>query len=109
MDMLWDYLQAVFMEGLIIGAVFWSLVYVVVGSSSFVAALRSAFIAEAIGNLPYFWGITSTEPPNLLMGLVGAIIFVRLIVRVGELTMTQTIYGTTMTYFFLVALTACAA
>lgn len=109
MVVLWEYLLAVAMEGVIIGTVFWSLIYVVVGSSSFSAALRSALIAELIGNVTYFWGITTLEVPSLLTGLLGALIFVRLIVRVGELTLAQTLYGTTMTYFFLVALSACSA
>jgi hypothetical protein len=106
-DLLWNYLSGVLIEGLLIGIVFWAITYVIMESTSLVGALRAGLVSELVGNIPYFWGLGATEPPSILMSVVAAIIFVRMIVRVGELTMAKAIYGTTMTYFVLVAVVAC--
>ena len=43
------------------------------------------------------------------MSLVAAVVFVRLIMRVGELTAGKAFYGVAMTYFVLIALVTCNA
>ena len=109
MENLGHYLSGVILEGITFGMLFWVITYITMESSSLVGALRSALIAETVGNLPYLAGIPATEPPAILTTLVGAVIFVRLILKVGELTPGRAIYGTTMTYFVLVALVTCNA
>lgn len=109
MDLLWNYLSGVLIEGLLIGMVFWAITYVIMESTSLYGALRAGLVSELVGNITYFWDIGATEPPSLLMSVVAAVIFVRMIIRVGELTMAKAIYGTTMTYFVLVAVVACDA
>jgi hypothetical protein len=42
------------------------------------------------------------------MTLLAGGIFVHIILRVGELTVGKTLLGLLMTYFFLVAIVACA-
>lgn len=109
MDSLWSYLSSVLIEGLLIGAVFWAVTYIVMESTSIGGALRAGLVSELVGNIPYFWGLGATDPPSLVMSIIAAIIFVRMIVRVGELTVGRAIYGTTMTYFVLVAVVTCSA
>ena len=104
-----DYLVSVLVEGVLIGIVFWAITFAILESTSLWAAVRSSLIAESVGNLPYLAGVGATEPPSLLLALLAAFIFVRLILRVGELTPARAIAGTTMTYFALVAVAACNA
>lgn len=103
------YLVGVAMEGALLGVLFWVITLITVESTNLVGALRSAFIAEAVGNIPYLWGLPATTPPGLLMSLVAAFIFIRLIMRVGELTAGKAFYGVAMTYFVLIALVTCNA
>lgn len=103
------YLIGVALEGTLLGVLFWVITLITVESTSLVGALRSAFIAEAVGNIPYLWGLPATTPPGLLMSLVAAAIFVRLIMRIGELTAGKAFYGVAMTYFVLIALVTCNA
>ncbi|MCR9260375.1 MAG: hypothetical protein NXH95_11675 [Pseudomonadaceae bacterium] len=103
------YLVGVAMEGALLGVLFWVITLITVESTSLVGALRSAFIAEAVGNIPYLWGLPATTPPGLLMSLVAAFIFIRLIMRIGELTAGKAFYGVAMTYFVLIALVTCNA
>ncbi len=103
-----DYLSGVVIEGVVIGVVFWVLTYLIMESTSLWGALRAALIAEVAGNVPYLFGLQPTDPLSLLATLVAAVIFVRLILRVGELTLARAVYGTTMTYFVLVAIVACS-
>jgi hypothetical protein len=109
METLGSYLVSVFLEGLLLGGLFWVITLITVESSSLLSALLAGFIAEAVGNLPYFWDLPATSPPGLLMSFVGAVVFVRMILRAGELTFGKAFYGTTMTYFVLVALVTCNA
>ena len=103
------YLSSVILEGITFGILFWVITCITVESSSLWGAVRAALIAETVGNLPYLAGVPATEPPAILTTLVAAFIFVRLILRVGELTPGKALYGTTMTYFVLVALVTCNA
>ena len=105
----WDYLGGVALEGLLVGFAFWILTYITMESSSLRGAVRAGLISEAVGNLPYLAGIGATEPPGILMAIVGAVVFVRVILSVGELTVGKASYGVLMTYFFLVALVTCNA
>lgn len=92
-----------------IGLVFWIITYITVESTSLGGALRSGIIAEIVGNIPYLWGLPGISPPSILMSLVAAVIFVRLILRIGELTAFKAIYATAMSYFVLSALVTCNA
>ncbi|XOV84849.1 MAG: hypothetical protein ACFHXK_06935 [bacterium] len=103
------YLIGVALEGTLIGVLFWVITLITIESTSLSGALRAGLIAEAVGNLPYLWGLPAITPPGLLMSLVAAVIFVKLIVRVGELTAGKAFYGVAMTYFVLVALVTCNA
>ncbi len=103
------YLWSVVQEGFVFGILFWVITLITVESTSLWGALRSALLAETVGNLPYLAGISGTDPPSILTTLIGAAIFVSLILRVGELTPGKALYGTTMTYFMLVALVTCNA
>ena len=104
-----SYITGVFLEGLLLGLIFWIMTYINIESSSLAGALRSSVIAEIVGNIPYLWGLPGTSPPSILMSLVAAVIFVRLIIRIGELSAGKAIYGTSMSYFFLAALVTCNA
>lgn len=104
-----SYLSGILFEGLLIGFIFWSITFITMESTSLLGALRSALFAEVVGNLPYLWELPATSPPSAAMALVAAVIFVRLIMRVGELTAAKAAYGTAMTYFVLVAMVTCAA
>ena len=103
------YLWSVLQEGFVFGILFWVITLITVESTSLWGAVRSALAAEAVGNLTYLAGISATDPPSILMTVIAAAIFVRLILGVGELTPGKAIYGTTMTYFMLVALVTCNA
>lgn len=103
-----DYLLGVLIEGLVIGALFWVITYLTVESTDLLAAVRSALIAETVGNLPYLFGVGALTPPGAIMAMVGMFVFVRLIVNVGELTWLTASYTTLMTYFALVAVVSCA-
>lgn len=109
METLGNYLIDVFLEGLLLGGLFWVITYITVESSSLISALIAGFVAEAVGNLPYFWDLPATSPPGLLMSIIGAVVFVKVILRAGELTFGKAFYGTSMTYFVLVALVTCSA
>ena len=103
-----NYVSSIFIEGLVIGLVFWIIAYITIESTSLVGALRSSVVAETVGNTPYLWDLPGTSPPGILMSLVAAVIFVRLILRIGELTAIKATYGTAMTYFVLTALVTCS-
>ena len=103
------YIVGVALEGILLGGLFWVITLITVESTSLMGALRAGLIAEVVGNLPYLWGLPATTPPALLMSLVAAVIFVKLILRIGELTGGKAFYGTAMTYFVLVALVTCNA
>ena len=109
MTELGNYLWGVLSEGLVIGLLFWVLVYVTVESTSLYGALKAGLISEAIGNLPYLVGEDALGPVSLLMTVVAAVIFVRVILRVGELSALKATYGVLTTYFALVALVSCSA
>lgn len=106
--MLWNYISSVFIEGVLIGMVFWSITYITIASNSLWTAVRASVIAEAIGNLPYLAEIGPTEPPSILASLIAAFIFCNLILRADQLSVGHTIYGVCMTYFVLVAVVACS-
>ena len=109
MENLTTYLIGVALEGILLGVLFWVITLITVESTSLSGALRSGLIAEAVGNIPYLWGLPAITPPGMLMSLVAAVIFVKLIVRIGELTAGKAFYGVAMTYFVLVALVTCNA
>jgi hypothetical protein len=103
------YLLSLLTEGVVIGMLFWAITYLTLESTSLSGALRAAFIAEAVGNLPYLFGTPGLSPPGIAMTMIAALIFWRLIIRIGELTPFKAAYGVSMTYFVLVALVACNA
>ena len=103
-----QYLSSIFLEGIVIGFVFWLITYITIESSSLWGAVRASLIAETVGNIPYLWELPSTSAPALAMSLVAAVLFISLIMRVGELSVAKAIYGTAMTYFVMVALVTCA-
>ena len=105
---LWAYAWGVFSEGIVIAFLFWGILYVTVESSSLGGAVRAGLISESIGNLPYLFGEAALGPVGLIMSLVGAVIFVRLILKVGELNLLKVIYGVLTTNFALVGVVACA-
>ena len=107
MDGVFQYLTSIVLEGILIGFVFWLITYITIESSSLWGAVRASLIAETVGNIPYLWELPSTSAPAMAMSLVAAVIFVRLVMRVGELTAAKAAYGTAMTYFVLVALVTC--
>lgn len=109
MAALGNYLSGVLIEGLLIGVIFWIITLITIESTSLWGAVRSAVLAETVGNISYLWGLPATSPPGILMSLLAAVIFVRLVLRIGELTPTKAVYGTAMTYFVLVALVTCNA
>jgi len=104
-----SYLTGSITEGIVVGMVFWVIMLITVEGTSFIGALRSALLAELIGNLPYLAGMSAMDPPTILTTLVAAVVFVRLILSVGELTPFKATYGTIMTYFVLAALYTCSA
>ena len=103
------YLVDSVLEGLVIGFVFWLILLITVEGTSLWAAVRAAVVAEFIGNLPYLAGMSAIDPPTILTTLIGAVVFVRLILRVGELTAFKASYGVLMTYFVIAALYTCNA
>ena len=103
-----QYLSSIFIEGIVIGFVFWLITYITIESSSLWGAVRASLIAETVGNIPYLWELPSTSAPALAMSLVAAVLFIILIMRVGELSAAKATYGTAMTYFVMVALVTCA-
>jgi len=103
-----QYLSSIFLEGIVIGFVFWLITYITIESSSLWGAVRASLIAETVGNIPYLWELPSTSAPALAMSLVAAVLFISLIMRVGELSAAKATYGTAMTYFVMVALVTCA-
>ena len=108
MAAIWAYVSDVLLEGIGIALAFWIITYLTLESTSLAGALRAGLASEAVGNLPYLAGIGAMEPPSIIMTLVGAALFVRIILRVGELTLIKVLLGLLMSYFFLVALVACA-
>jgi len=103
-----DYLWGVASEGLVVGMLFWVIMYLTVEGTSLIGALRAGLISEAVGNLPYLLGEGPTSPISIAMLAVGGYVFYNRIMRVGELTPLKAIYGLLMTYFALSALVACA-
>lgn len=103
-----QYLTSIFLEGIVIGFVFWLITYITIESSSLWGAVRASLIAETVGNIPYLWELPPTSAPALAMSLVAAVLFIILIMRVGELSGAKATYGTAMTYFVMVALVTCA-
>jgi hypothetical protein len=89
-------------EGIVIAFLFWGILYVTVESSSLGGAVRAGLISESIGNLPYLFGEAGLGPVGLIMSLVEAEIFIRLIFKVGELNLLKAVYGVLTTYFALV-------
>jgi hypothetical protein len=107
MEVIWTYLVGVLLEGLLIGFAFWLITYMTLEISSLRGALRAGLISEAIGNVPYLAGMGPLDLPALIMTLIAGVVFVRVILRVGELSISKVLFGLMMTYFFLVALVAC--
>jgi len=103
-----NYLAGVVIEGVMIGVIFWVITFITMESNSLLVAVRSSLIAELIGNIPYLWEIPPLDPISLVMTLVAAVVLVRLVIRAGELTLGKVIYGTSMTYFILVAIVTCS-
>lgn len=108
MDNVLTYLVGVITEGLLIGGLFWVITYIILESTSLFGALRTGLVAELIGNVHYLWGIPAVSPPGMVMTLLGMVVFVRLILSVGELTLGRALTGVTMTYFALIALVTCS-
>ncbi|MEM9622024.1 MAG: hypothetical protein AAF993_10270 [Pseudomonadota bacterium] len=108
MSYIGQYLLGVVMEGLVFGFLFWVIAYITIESTSLRGALQAGLWSEALGNLPYLAGEPALSPPSIFMTFLAAILFVRLILRVGELTPGKAIYGTLTTYFVLTALVACS-
>jgi len=109
MSALANYIVGIIFEGLLIGVLFWVITFITMESSSLWGAVRASLLAEVVGNTPYLWSLPATSPPALAMTLIAAGIFVYLVLKVGELTPAKAFYGTTMTYFVLVALVTCNA
>ena len=107
-QLLLDYLISIPKEGLVFGFLFWVVTWITLESSSLWGALRSAMWAEVLGNLPYLAGEPALSPLTLLSTALSAVLFVRLIVRVGELSTARAAYATATTYFMLTAVVACS-
>ena len=101
------YLVSIALEGVLFAVIFWVLMFLTVERTSMIGAVRAALVAEAVGNLAYLAGEGGMSPPSLLLTLVSVGIFLRMILRVGELSLGKAAYGTSMTYFILVALVTC--
>ena len=108
MDYVLNYIFGVIGEGLVIGFLFWAIAFITIESTSLSGAVKAGLVSEVIGNLPYLFGVEPLDPPSIAMALVGAIIFLRMILRVGELTLLKAGYGVAMTYFVLIAVVSCA-
>lgn len=108
MENLINYIVGVATEGFVVGALFWCISYITIESTSLRGALRAGWISELVGNIPYLFGIDALGAPALAMTVVGGFIFIRMILRVGELTPLKATYGVAMTYFALIAIVACA-
>lgn len=108
MDYLLNYIFGVVGEGLVIGFLFYAITYITIESTSLGGAVKAALVSEAIGNIPYLFGVEPLETPSIAMALVAAVIFTRMILRVGELTPLKASYGVAMTYFVLIAVVSCA-
>ncbi len=102
------YIWGVASEGVVVALLFWCITYITIESTSLRGALRAGLISEAIGNIPYIFAVPAVSPPGIAMALVGAFIFIRVILRVGELTPLKAGYGVGMTYFVLLAIVSCA-
>ena len=87
---------------------FWLITAVTIETTSKLGALQAALYAEAFGNLPYLWGESALGPVGLTMTILGMALFVRMILRVGELNLLKSVYGVLTTYFMLVAVVSCA-
>lgn len=107
MDNLLNYIYGVIVEGTVVGALFWSIAYITMERTSLRGALAAALASEALGNIPYLFGLTALDAPALAMTLVGGVVFVRGILHVGELNALRATYGLAMTYFALVAIVTC--
>ncbi len=107
LDNVLTYLMGVGLEGMLVGGLFWVITYIVLESTSLSGALRAGLVSEAVGNIPYLFGIPAISPPSLAMTLLGIVVFVRMIQKVGELTLMRASVGTTMTYFALIAIVSC--
>ena len=83
MSALSNYLIGSITEGIVVGLVFWVITLITVEGTSFVGALRSALLAEFIGNLPYLAGLSALDPPTILTTLIAAVVFVRLVVKLS--------------------------
>ncbi|NKB99199.1 MAG: hypothetical protein GKR90_12000 [Pseudomonadales bacterium] len=108
MESVINYVYGVIVEGVVVGALFWSITYITMESTSLRGALGAALASEAVGNIPYLFGLGALEAPTLGMTLIGGVVFIRMILRVGELTAFRATYGLAMTYFTLVAIVACS-
>ena len=108
LDNLLAYILGVALEGVLVGFLFWGITYIVLESTSLSGAVRAGLISEAVGNIPYLFGIPALSPPSFAMTAIGAIVFVRMIQRVGELTLARASVGTAMTYFALIAIASCS-
>ena len=86
----------------------WCITYITIESTSLRGALRAGLISEAIGNIPYLFAVPAVSPPGIAMSLLAAFVFIRVILRVGELTPLKAGYGVGMTYFVLLAIVSCA-
>ena len=102
------YLWGTISEGVVIAILFWLVMAVTIETTSKLGALRAALVSEAVGNLPYLFGEPALGPLGLTMTVLGGIVFVRVILQVGELTAMKAAYGVLTTYFMLVAVVACA-
>ena len=107
LDNLLNYLMGVGLEGMLVGFLFWAITYMVLESTSLSGALKAGLISEAVGNIPYLFGIPAISPPSFAMTAIGVVVFVRMILRVGELTAARASVGTAMTYFALIAIVSC--
>ncbi len=108
MNLVFDYLYGVVTEGVIIALLFWVITYITLERSSLWGAVKASLVAEAVANLPYLFGEGPLSPVSLGMAVVGAFIFIRLILRVGELSALKASYGVGMTYFALIAIVSCS-
>ena len=107
MDKFLDYVLGVGIEGMLLGFLFWLMTLIVLESTSLSGALKAGLVAEAVGNIPYLFGIPAISPPSIAMTVISVVVFVRMILRIGELTLARACVGTAMTYFGLVAIVAC--
>ena len=79
MDWIWAYVTGVILEGFTISMAFWVITFITLESTSLKGAFRAGFASEAIGNLPYLGGIGAMDPPTILTTLIGAGVFLHII------------------------------